>query len=319
MLLCKFFLILKGRTHNNFITFRAHPKQAQRLRNCSPTMLCEFCKKVKPPHLRKSAERAHSCLIRHHANFADLIQSARRGCELCQLFEPFVEYGRKRRERWPDGAESDDGCSVDSASFHKDPFEDFDDSKNITIQFSEDLWYEDAGDRYRILNMRGDDKNDAYIKKIDQILEKEEDEDKKAGLSLKYKSNAKTSETVQWLIHGMHEPSGPEQIWIRGWSYYDDGDEGQAGTGTVLTLSAGSLDEDPCYDEGGEYCVGDGLHLPNPVALLMELPSLWKWKHFKLRKPREGQLEALEPVFEFYQNRGMALLFSHFHFTISFG
>jgi hypothetical protein len=24
-------------------------------------------------------------------------------------------------------------------------------------------------------------------------------------------------------------------------------------------------------------------------------------------------------VFEFYQNRGMALLFSHFHFTISFG
>ena len=61
-------------------------------------MLCEFCKKIKPPHkTSNSNEGSHSCIVRHHAQFDNLIHSASEGCEICCLFAPYVQAAKNRR------------------------------------------------------------------------------------------------------------------------------------------------------------------------------------------------------------------------------
>jgi hypothetical protein len=274
-------------------------------------MLCEFCKKIRPPHLPKNRSSnpgdhtPHSCLVRHHANFEDLIRSARQGCDLCELFRPFAEYGQRRREasaEGAEGAESDDGCSTGSGYYHDDPFEDLD--LEVTIRLSEEIIYGDDGKRYYIQNEGEDDKNYVYLKKFDEILKREEAEDKDAGLCPTDIANSKNYEIIQWLLQGKDKPTGPKQIWIRGWPYIDDDADGQVGTSTVFTLSAGSIEEVPHYTDEENYCV-DSKHLRNPTALAMEIPSLWKWKHLQLKVPREEPLKDLQPIFEFYQYRGI--------------
>lgn len=264
-------------------------------------MLCEFCKKITPPHLPQIRNSypwhhtPHLCLFRHHANFEELIQSARQGCELCKLFRPYAEYGQRERVAW---TESGHGW------YHDDPFEEIKWSSEVTIRMNETILYGDDGMRYSLQNEVDDDRNEGYLKKFNEILEREEAEDKDAGLTPIDMANPKNYEIIQWLLQEKDKGTGPEQIWIRGWPSIDDDDGGQIGISMVFTLSAGSIEETPHYTDKTTYCV-DGKHLHNPTALAMEIPSIWKWKHLKLTTPREEPLKNLQPTFEFYQCRGI--------------
>jgi hypothetical protein len=238
-------------------------------------------------------------LVRHHANFEELIQSARRGCELCELFRPFIESGQRKREAWN---KSNEGYLPGSGRYQNDPFEDIT-YNGITIRLNEDIIYEDDGKRYYIQSDADDDRNDGYFKKFNEILEREEAEDKDAGLGLVDMASPKNYEIIQWLLQGKDKAAGPKQIWITGWPYIDNDMEAQVGTSMVFNLSAGSIKETPHYTDKETYCV-DGKHMCSPTALAMEVPSLWKWKHLELAVPREEPLKDLKPVFEFYQNWG---------------
>lgn len=268
-------------------------------------MLCELCKKIKPPHLpvnRTShpwSHTDHQCLVRHHANFQDLIQSARQGCELCELFRPYVEHAQSSTV-WTE----DSTGSESSGWYHGDPFEDTDYS--VTIRLDKEILYEDEGNRYYIQDEAHDDRSEIYLSQFKKTLEQEEDEDKKSGLRVTTDAiNPRDYEIVQWLLQGTDNCTGPEQIWIRGWLCIDTGDS-QVGANLVLTLSAGSIYDLPRATEKDTYCV-DGKHIPNSMSLIMELPSLWSQKYRGLRVPREEPLHELRPIFEFYQQRGMSV------------
>lgn len=53
-------------------------------------MLCNKCQDITPA-VASHHGSSHSCLTSHHACFQDLIESADRGCELCQIFRPYLE------------------------------------------------------------------------------------------------------------------------------------------------------------------------------------------------------------------------------------
>jgi len=83
--------------------------------------------------------------------------------------------------------------------------------------------------RYSLQNEVDDDRNEGYLKKFNEILEREEAEDKDAGLTPIDMANPKNYEIIQWLLQGKDKVPGPEQIWIRGWRY----GEGAATTGVT--------------------------------------------------------------------------------------
>lgn len=81
-------------------------------------------------------------------------------------------------------------------------------------------------------------------------------------------------EILQWLAQDKNKYTGPEQIWIRGRTYYDDEfkQSGQYEASTVLTLGAGALNiEDLDLDHLG-------LVIPSivPVQVMLILPNLTK-------------------------------------------
>jgi hypothetical protein len=282
-------------------------------------MLCEFCRKLKPPHQSQRTldawkERRHSCLVRHHANFNDLIESAAKGCELCELFRPFVEYAQRKRARLVGEDEFDDGWSVGSPEFHDDPFEGgsddamvFTEPRQPTMRVTKDSIYVDEGDCYCWLNERMDDGNDAYEKELELILEKEREEDKAAGL-LPTHDKSDDYAIIQWLCLEKGKSTSCEQIWIRGWTYYGDDDnrKGHAEASSIITLSAGSIDGDP-LEEHTEFCIDDKIQISSVKDLAIEIPGLWKNPHDQLHLPREWPFRDLKPNFEFYQRRGMVL------------
>lgn len=113
-------------------------------------MLCKLCQKIRPPHhsqrisTKHSEEvQGHTCIVRHHANFQDLIQSALDGCELCELFRPFIENAMK-------GPNEDE-----YNAYLNGPFQDHDENR-LAIRLTEDIVYEDDGDCYVWLDERLD-------------------------------------------------------------------------------------------------------------------------------------------------------------------
>lgn len=267
------------------------------------TMLCKFCQKIRPPHhsQRTSARYSskvpeHSCLVCHHANYNDLIQSALNGCELCQLFRPFIENSL--------GLEN--GDSDHSGHFQDDPFEDLD-ASGVTIRLTKDIVYEDQGDSYQWLDERLDEKNDAHRKYFEETLEREEEEDRLAGLMPK-RNETDNYEIVQWLFQDRAKYTGPEQIWIRGWTYYGDNyrQGGQYEASTVFTLSAGAIDTENLA-ENHEWCINNKHFGSNKTSLVMEIPGLWIHKIIPLTIHRKEPLGDLKPNFEFFQSRCMFL------------
>ena len=276
-------------------------------------MLCDTCRKIKPPHQSQRTidlwkTRQHSCLYRHHSSFDNLVQSARQGCELCNVFRPFVEHAQLKKKTLIERVDRDDGESTSSGYSHEDPFEDFD-TKEVTIRLTKDIIYEDEGDHYLWLDERLDEKNDAHRKAMEDTLEREEMEDKSAGLMPKRKRRD-NYEIMQWLFQQKSKFTGPEQLWIRGWTYYGD-DYNRAGhieASTVLTLSAGSVDSN-VFDSESEYCLDGHIYLSRKTDLAMQLPGLWMNRHNALDIHREKPLQDLRPSFEFFQLRGMASSF----------
>jgi hypothetical protein len=63
--------------------------------------------------------------------------------------------------------------------------------------------------------------NNFYLKKFDEILDREETEDRNAGLCPIDIADSKDYETIQWLLQGKEKSTGPEQVWTRGWPYID--------------------------------------------------------------------------------------------------
>jgi hypothetical protein len=57
------------------------------------------------------------------------------------------------------------------------------------------------------------------LKKFEEILEREEAEDKDAGLGPIDMASSKNHGIIQWLLQGKDKATGPEQIWIRGRRY----------------------------------------------------------------------------------------------------
>jgi hypothetical protein len=100
---------------------------------------------------------------------------------------------------------------------------------SLSARLNEEIIYEDDGKRYYIQDEADDDRNNDYLKKFEEILEREEEEDKDAGLGPIDMANSNNYGIIQWLLQGKDKVPGPEQIWIRGWRY----GEGAATTGVT--------------------------------------------------------------------------------------
>lgn len=297
-------------------------------------MLCKFCKKIQPPrHQPKTkGEKQHSCITRHHANFDALISSANQGCELCNLFRRCIESAQLNRKRSTAGKTgSDDGSSNDNNShYNSDPFEELylgldiaERPKDVEIKFraTRNTGYWDVGDRYYWFdewsNEQAIHSNIDRWRAISKILEKEEVEDKKAGIVLAPKaSHAGTSEIMQWLFQQDHMRFGPEQIWVRGctdfgpgWPIANDNYDLSKNRerSTIITLSAGSL-EATAFGIGSEYCV-DNEFVASTTALAIQLPCFWEQKYISLYATDKESGSCKDwPVFEFYQRRGICAI-----------
>jgi hypothetical protein len=81
--------------------------------------LCEKCKLIRLPHVADN----HTCVVRHHATFDDLISSAESGCQICLYFRPFVEHSRLRRLSLAQPPASDCSSSAVFGRAPEDPFE----------------------------------------------------------------------------------------------------------------------------------------------------------------------------------------------------
>ena len=290
-------------------------------------MLCDLCKKVRYPHAHRTKSNtgwrsAHdACIFRHHANFQDLIQSALDGCELCSLFKPFVEYAQGKQSGLDERAESDASSSQGSGWSHDDPFEWNGETEKLAdggclihnvpevrIGLTDGIFYEDEGNRYRWLTSRMDEKYWHYQEHLHEVLAKEEKEDVEAGLipDSKHQHESDRNEVLQWLLQDPSNCTGPEQIWITGWTFHGDDDFSYMGHKeftTVLTLSAASVD-DRHLEEGNTICLDGNEVYDGSKALAMKLPWLWKWRNNRLWVRQKKPLHNLKPHFEFYQHRG---------------
>ena len=163
-------------------------------------MLCDLCKKVRYPHAHRTKSNTwrpthDACLFRHHANFQELVQSALSGCELCDLFKPFVEYAQRKSSGLAERAGSDASSSQFSGCSEMDPFEWYGGTEKLAdgcvlirnppevrIALTDGIYYEDEGHKYNWLTSRMDDKYSHYHDHMKAVLEKEEKEDVEAGL-----------------------------------------------------------------------------------------------------------------------------------------
>ena len=92
------------------------------------------------------------------------------------MFRPFIENGQAEKKRIDEDSDTRYG-----GYFKDDPFEDENDNPP-TIRLTKDIVYEDNGDSYQWLDERLDEKNDVHRKHFEETLEREEEEDKLAGL-----------------------------------------------------------------------------------------------------------------------------------------
>jgi hypothetical protein len=287
-------------------------------------MLCTCCKKIRP-HCRqpeKGRRKHHACLVRHHANFDDLINSANQGCELCNLFRPYIEYAQFKNklltvESVASDCGSDAGYSGCTEYSQDDLFEDMGGGDYGTVRASKCAGYFDYGDHWSWFDELCDGlvNEEAREKRISMILKKEEGEDKLCGAAIVRKlPSVDNSEIMQWLFQQDDKPVGPEQVWIQGWTFLGEGwpcltgDLEMMGLGersTVFSLSVGSIDSSP-FGENSNYCV-DNRPVPGTVALAYQIPGIWQQKHNSARISTKWTSTArnMQPVFEFYHRRGI--------------
>ena len=289
-------------------------------------MLCDPCQKVRYPHAywtkSKTWKRKHDvCLFRHHANYQELINSANRGCELCNLFRPFVEYAQSKASGSVERADSDASSSQGDGWSHGDPFEWYGETEElenggtrlhsvpeIRIGLIDGIFYEDEGDKYNWLTDRMDEKYWHYSEYVTALLEKEEAEDIAAGLipDPKHQHQSAKNEVLQWLFQDESNYTGPEQLWLSAWTFVGDDSFSYMGhleITTVLTLSAGSIDGRH-LEENKVVCLDGQEVFQDSKALALKLPWLWKWHHNSLWIRRKKPHHNLKPHFEFFQYRG---------------
>ena len=262
-------------------------------------MLCNLCQKVRYPHAywtkSKTWKQKHdTCLFRHHATYQELIDSADEGCELCNLFKPFVEYARSKANGSVERAESDatstqgDGCS------QGDPFEWLGETEKrdefgfrvrevpeTRIRLTDGIFYEDDGDNYRWFTDRTDAKYDRYSEDIYALAHQEEEEDIAAGLvpDPRYQHQSDKNEMLQWLLQDKSNYTGPEQLWITAWTFKGDSDysyNGHVEKANLIFLSAGSIDG-MHLKKGKTICLDGQEIFKGGKALALRLPWLWKW------------------------------------------
>lgn len=287
-------------------------------------MLCTFCKKIKPHCQRpgKDREENHACLVRHHANFDDLINSANQGCELCKLFRPYVEYAQFKKK--PSSAElvaslcgSDDGYSDCTEQSQVYLFDEDGDGEYGTVRASKYAGYFESGSQWFWFDELDDGMVNSAVRnrRIQMILEKEKEEDKSSGVAMiEQYPTVHNSEIMQWLFHQDGKPVGPEQLWIQGWLFKGEGWPGpgadfammgQGERSTVFSLSVGSVN--PwllCQD--ASFCV-DTQPVESTVALAYQIPGIWQQKYNSARISTRWASTArnMQPAFEFYHRRGI--------------
>jgi hypothetical protein len=280
-------------------------------------MLCHCCQKIRVPHsssvikptLGDSAAettdgkstRPHECIIRHHEDFAALLKSADEGCELCQLFQPFVEHAILKKRHDVQITPSDCTDSDGSAVVLEDPF-------LTESELSSESWDTGSG----LATNYGDDDDDADGDDGSESSNNSELDSK--SLFEWYKREVfaveKNYSILQWLLLDNAYASGPEQLWVRGHSslskdgVIDDFTKSKRALATI-SLSAGSISELGTNFEDSCFCL-DGEWLDTRYALAIKAPYLWKWPcdALKIRAGRKRPLRALRPTFELFQNRG---------------
>ena len=289
-------------------------------------MLCSLCQKVRYPHAywtkAKTWKRRHdACLFRHYATYQELIDSAKNGCELCNLFQPFVEYAQNKASGSIERADSDASSSEGDGRSQDDPFEWFGETEElkdgstllhnvpeIRISLTDGIFYEDEGDKYRWLTDRSDEKYWHYWNHVTALLEKEEEEDIAAGLlpDPNHQHKSDKNEVLQWLFQDQTNYTGPEQLWVTAWTFVGDNEFSYMGhleVTTVVSLSAGSID-DRHPEQEGAFCLDGQEIFADKKALALRLPWLWKWPTKRLWIRRKKPHHNLKPHFEFFQFRG---------------
>ena len=285
-------------------------------------MLCDLCKEVRPPHSGEGFGEDHVCLLQHHPNFDALLRSASAGCAMCTAFRPFVEYCRRKRLGQPvfDKSSEDDESvySVDERHPQDDPFDnedvsdpnDIDDEMEILsrkwaepaiIQTSKTTYYEDEGRRYYWVDESLDGRNNLLQESHHRTLEREEAEDRAAGLLGQHKDSTDDYEIVQWLCKQEGKRLDSEQMWISARTFHGGEDDlkGHREVSPVIILSAGSVE---MADLGSSFCL-NGRMVGNKHRLRLEVPSLYKWPLDELKMRRQPSCQPIQPTFEFYQHR----------------
>ncbi|KAL8811754.1 MAG: hypothetical protein Q9200_001553 [Gallowayella weberi] len=254
-------------------------------------MLCNKCESVVPA---LHDEYSHSCLSRHHACFQDLIKSADRGCELCQVFRPYVE---REVEHHVSLEPELDWYGWNEVDPFKEPYPE----REYLIMGSEDekygskVYYVDFGTHFEIsgTNVRDAEQNllDSICREIKDSPDYKRDkkitpycawDDYEPGRGREWLRNHcfDNHEIFQWLFFtkGLIQ-TGPEQLWIvRQYRKGDEPDRGSCAAGqresiSTLKMSAGSID----LDSSSKYCY-QGNDVGGLEQLAILLPGLWRWR-----------------------------------------
>lgn len=219
------------------------------------------------------SEGGSSLSFKHHACFEDLIASASQGCELCQLFRPYIEHERKRRrtsvspDLLPSTPCGDDWVRVDYyGESLVDPWKEEERQQNWP-EFKQQC-YIDLGGRYLILPTFQE-----QDEKTRQWRESNEPTWKRSRLH-----NRDSDPGYAWLFALASRPFGPEQIWLEcRWRQGNDsnGEPGQRESASLLRLSAGTI-HGISSTSSTKYCY-QGSEVGGRERLALFLPHLWKW------------------------------------------
>ena len=227
-------------------------------------MLCNQCQRIKPVI---HEEYNHRCLTRHHACFDDLIESASRGCKLCQLFRPHVEHQKKNQV-----PEEDPRCWY--GWIGTDPWETPYRSRQ-KYHIADEIYYVDFGSHYSLgsTNARPADLD----RKREDIEGSCPTKEFKFDQGREWHQNHRfdNHEIFQWLFTLEELSTGPEQIWIE--PVYRTGSQilfrGPRAPISAFKLSAGSV----ALRERARYCL-EGHEVGGLQELALLFPGLWKWR-----------------------------------------
>jgi hypothetical protein len=258
--------------------------------------LCHLCERIQPPHEVApglSKEDQHFCFVRHHETFAELIKSAKDGCELCLLFRPFVERG-------------DDDSSLTSGESVTDPFED--DSNCDCAQCRNDdlLKFKIDEGVYYVEN--GESSYRRVYRKHDPARKALYDYESNDGDDEPYYHTGRNNELLQWLKLVTGSKTSQEQLWVTIGGLEDDDtwSWSQETSKEFLTITAGSVSRGAFGCSDATYCL-EGRQYPDAKSLAWKEPVLFTEPARELTLYREGQ-KAFWPYFEFFERRGEMFL-----------